>query len=69
MIFSPPTIFEFALRVPDADHDRSIAADTRREIFMIFKEAVNNIARHSHCTRAEIEFAIEGGRLEMKLTR
>jgi signal transduction histidine kinase/streptogramin lyase len=59
---------EFALRAPDSAHDRSIAADTRREVFMIFKEAINNIARHSRCTHAEIEFAIENGRLKMKLT-
>jgi signal transduction histidine kinase/ligand-binding sensor domain-containing protein len=59
---------EYALRAPDSAHDRSIAADTRREVFMIFKEALNNIARHSRCTRAEIEFGIESGRLEMRLT-
>jgi signal transduction histidine kinase len=59
---------EFALHAPDSAHDRSIAADTRREVFMIFKEAVNNIARHSRCTCAKIEFAIESGRLEMKLS-
>lgn len=59
---------EFALHAPDEENDRAIGSDTRREIFMIFKEAVNNIARHSNCTRAEIEFAIEGARLQMKLS-
>jgi signal transduction histidine kinase/ligand-binding sensor domain-containing protein len=66
-VFSTNNI-EFAIRAPDEEHDRAIASDTRREIFMIFKEAVNNIARHSNCTRAEIEFAIEGVRVQMKLT-
>lgn len=59
---------EFAIHAPGEEHDRAIASDTRREIFMIFKEAVNNIARHSNCTRAEIEFALEGARLQMKLS-
>jgi two-component sensor histidine kinase len=66
-IFSSNNI-EFTLHVPDAEHDRSISADKRREIFMIFKEAVNNIARHSRCTRADILFSIDSVKLELKLS-
>ena len=36
-----------------------IGADLRRQVFLIFKEAVNNIARHSACTEAQIEMRIE----------
>jgi signal transduction histidine kinase len=34
--------------------DLALNADQRRHIFLIFKEAVNNIVRHSGCTMAEI---------------
>jgi signal transduction histidine kinase len=39
----------------------------RREVFLIFKESVNNMVRHSGCTEANIEFLIEGGWLELKI--
>jgi signal transduction histidine kinase len=45
-----------------------IGADMRREVFLIFKEGLNNIIRHSECTAAAIEFQITGGLLELKLS-
>jgi signal transduction histidine kinase len=38
--------------------DLRVGADLRRQVFLIFKEAVNNIARHSGCTHAGIEFKV-----------
>ena len=35
---------------------------------MIFKEGINNIARHSRCTKAEIEFQGEENWFWLKLT-
>ena len=49
-----------------ADQDLRLDAEVRREVFLIFKESVNNIARHSDCTRAEIELAVEGRWLTMR---
>jgi ligand-binding sensor domain-containing protein/two-component sensor histidine kinase len=36
--------------------DFEMGADLRRELFLIFKEAVNNAARHANCTRVDICF-------------
>jgi len=47
---------EFRFEALDTGRDVRLGADLRRQIFLIFKEAVNNIARHSGCSRAEIEF-------------
>lgn len=47
---------EFNFRAPDASHDMELGADVRRQVFLIFKESVNNVVRHSRCTRADIEF-------------
>ena len=45
----------------------SLSADTRREVFLIFKEGVNNIVRHSNCTEVEAELKIEDNRLLLRI--
>jgi signal transduction histidine kinase len=50
---------DFTFRAPDAGRDLALAADVRREVLLIFKEAVNNIARHARCHHAEIDVRIE----------
>jgi PAS domain S-box-containing protein len=44
-----------------------VEGNLRRELFLIFKEAVNNIVRHSGCTEARIEMVIQGGWLRLTL--
>ena len=50
---------EFTFSAPGEEQALKIGADLRRQVFLIFKEAVNNIARHSQCTEAQIELRIE----------
>jgi signal transduction histidine kinase len=57
----------FQFRAPDSEHDIELGANIRREVFLIFKESVNNVVKHSGCTRAEIEFQIEGDWLVLKV--
>ena len=47
---------EFRFLTPDPDRDIRVGADIRREVFLVFKEAVNNVVRHSGCSHAELEF-------------
>ncbi|PYT05121.1 MAG: hypothetical protein DMF60_13005, partial [Acidobacteria bacterium] len=58
----------FQFRAPEPEHDIELGANVRREVFLIFKEGVNNVVKHSDCTRAEIEFQIEGDWLVLKIT-
>lgn len=51
-----------------AQHDLKMGADTRREVFLIFKEGLNNISRHSNCKRVDVEFGASDGKLQMTLT-
>lgn len=44
--------FTFESRVTDAD--ARLPADLRRQIYLVLKEAVNNAARHSGCSRATV---------------
>lgn len=53
--FSAPT---------DAETGRvRLGADFRREVFLIFKESVNNVLKHSGSTRAGVEMRVRHGRL------
>ncbi len=58
---------EFRFNIAGQPRDVKLGADTRRELFMIFKEGINNIARHSQCTEAEIEFKVEENRLQLRI--
>ena len=58
---------EFEFRAPNPQQDVKLGADMRREVFLIFKESVNNMVRHSACTEVTIEFLIENGWLELKM--
>jgi ligand-binding sensor domain-containing protein/two-component sensor histidine kinase len=42
--------------------------DLRRQLYLAFKEAVNNAARHSDCSRARVALHAEGGRLVLEVS-
>ncbi|HET8674932.1 MAG TPA: triple tyrosine motif-containing protein, partial [Blastocatellia bacterium] len=54
---------EFEFRAPSSDIYLKLGADVRRTVYLIFKEAVNNIVRHSDCSKADIELRLEGTQL------
>ena len=64
----------FALRdidldftAPTTDSDLKLSVGARHDLLLIFKEAVNNAARHSLCTRIEIEFRCDHSGLHLKI--
>jgi signal transduction histidine kinase len=59
---------EFEFRAPELNRGVKMGADLRREIFLLFKEAVNNVLRHSKCTRAEIEAHLDGDDLCLRVS-
>ena len=62
------TSIDFEFRAPDVDRHVAMGADLRREVFLFFKEAVNNVIRHSQCTRAEIEARLDGDDLFLRVS-
>jgi ligand-binding sensor domain-containing protein/signal transduction histidine kinase len=58
----------FHFDAPEGHSDIRLGPDTRRQIFLIFKEAVNNVARHANCSRAEIHFSVEGTGLVLQVS-
>lgn len=53
---------------PPADCDLAVGANLRREAFLLFKEAVSNMVRHSECSDAELEFRLEDDRLVLRVS-
>ncbi|HKQ72364.1 MAG TPA: two-component regulator propeller domain-containing protein [Blastocatellia bacterium] len=51
-----------------AEADIKLGADLRREVFLIFKEAINNAARHARCSTVEVALRIEGYALKLKVS-
>ncbi|MGH9966441.1 MAG: ligand-binding sensor domain-containing protein [Pyrinomonadaceae bacterium] len=44
-----------------------LGVDVRRDLFLVFKEAVNNAVRHSGCSRVAIALAVSGQSLELEI--
>jgi signal transduction histidine kinase/streptogramin lyase len=57
-IFTPRGI-EFQFHAPVADHDLKLGGKVRRDLFLVFKEALNNALRHSASTSVSIDFHVE----------
>jgi ligand-binding sensor domain-containing protein/signal transduction histidine kinase len=55
----PSRGIELQFHAPEVDHDLKLGASVRRDVFLIYKEALNNALRHSACKSASIDFRIE----------
>jgi signal transduction histidine kinase/ligand-binding sensor domain-containing protein len=65
--FASDTLSDLELRF-DTAHlpaDIVVPLDCRRPLYLVFKEAVNNVARHSEATRAEIHITVEESWLKL----
>jgi signal transduction histidine kinase/ligand-binding sensor domain-containing protein len=52
----------------DSEIERvGLAADRRRHVLLIFKEAITNIVRHSKATRVSIDLMLRGGALRLTI--
>jgi ligand-binding sensor domain-containing protein/signal transduction histidine kinase len=53
---------------PDEKQQVKVGTNMRREIFLAFKEGVNNVARHSACREAKIEFQMNVDELILQIS-
>ncbi|MGC9952145.1 MAG: two-component regulator propeller domain-containing protein [Bryobacteraceae bacterium] len=63
-----PREIEFTFRAPDLAHDARLGADTRRQVFLVFKEALHNVARHARCRTTEISLTMEKAGLVLSIS-
>lgn len=59
---------EFTIRSSLDDKDVPLGADLRREVYLIFKECINNLVKHSECTEAAVTFSVSGPWLVVSIT-
>jgi signal transduction histidine kinase len=55
-------------RTPGAGDSLKLGVDVRRDLLLIFKEAVHNAARHSECSHVDIDLRVEGARLVLSVS-
>jgi signal transduction histidine kinase/ligand-binding sensor domain-containing protein len=60
-----PQGIAWQLQVPPEPGKGKLAPEQRRHLFLIFKEAINNIARHAHCTSVNMTVTLTDHRLEI----
>jgi ligand-binding sensor domain-containing protein/two-component sensor histidine kinase len=65
-VLSPRDI-RLVFQSPPEEQDLHMGADLRRQIFLIFKEAVHNALRHSGATEVNISFQVERGWLNLNV--
>ncbi len=61
-VFSTKEI-QFQFLAPGDGGETIVSSNIRREVFLIFKETVNNVLKHSGAKNVRIEIAIESGEL------
>jgi ligand-binding sensor domain-containing protein/signal transduction histidine kinase len=61
-----PRGLTFTLAAPDGD--ATLTADLRRQVYLIFKEALNNVLRHAEATHVTIDLRLEHRRLRLRIT-
>ena len=50
---------DFTFSVPKENLEMKLDVDIRQQIYLVFKESVNNAVKHSECTNVEIEFKLK----------
>jgi len=53
--------------IPEQERELRLSVETRRQVFLIFKECVNNIARHAQARNANIVLKAEQGHLVLEI--
>jgi hypothetical protein len=58
----------YSFRSPDGSSDMHLTPDARRNVFLIFKEALNNVVKHAGATQVDIDIRVDGGIFRMSIT-
>jgi ligand-binding sensor domain-containing protein/two-component sensor histidine kinase len=58
---------DLSFNAPEPARALKVGADVRREVFLIFKESISNLVRHSRSTVAEVDLATDRGWLVLKV--
>lgn len=62
-----PHGIQWMLDAPDELLDRTLSPEVRRQVYLIFKEAIHNVSKHSSARSALLRLWIDGGTLHGEL--
>ena len=62
-----PNDTELTFTAPTIGRDLRLSVDTRRDVYLVFKEAINNAARHSGCSRVSVSLQADGTELTLSV--
>lgn len=63
-----PKDIEIDFNIDEKIDDLKLNMETRRDVFLIFKEALNNSAKYSHCTKIGIYITFDNRKLTINIT-
>jgi signal transduction histidine kinase len=58
---------DLEFNAPPSEQDLRLGVNVRRDVLLIFKEAVSNAARHSDCSRVVIDLLANGNNLSLSV--
>ncbi|MCI0412476.1 histidine kinase, partial [bacterium] len=58
---------ELIFRSIDIEKDRKLSPDFKRHVYLIFKECINNAAKHSECKSVSVEMNLNRGRMLLSI--
>ena len=58
---------EYSINVSGVRHDQKVPANTRQNLYLIYKEALNNVARHSGASEVKINLRQEGSEFRLSV--
>jgi signal transduction histidine kinase/ligand-binding sensor domain-containing protein len=59
---------DFELETPEHAADIPVRAEIRREVYLVFKESIHNVVRHSGCARVRVTLENRDHRLVLRLS-
>lgn len=62
-----PKDIAFRFSAPDKNRTVKMDVDLRRQLYLVFKEAVNNAAKYSECSEVNVDLALDGAQLTLKI--
>jgi signal transduction histidine kinase len=59
---------DFSFRVDEQVQELKLDMEARRDLFLLYKEAINNLAKYSQCQKATVDMSIQKNKLIMKIS-
>lgn len=59
---------DYQIVTPDKVDDIKLSMEQRRDVFLIFKEAVNNLLKYANCTHVRIEIGVKNFNFKLQIS-